>query len=354
LRNVDADFVAIFDADFIPAPDFIHKLLPYFDDVRTGLVQARWGHINQKENFLTRVQSILLDAYFSIEQDARHHAGYFLNFCGTAGIWRRTCIEDAGGWDGSVLSEDLDLSYRAQMKGWKIIYDDNVEVPAELPGGVGAFKTQQFRWTKGMAQISKKNLKQLMRTSIPVTKKIHGVFHLLSNLVFVCMFVNVLFAAPLLYFRNAVPQISILSSYMMVASLALVLLTLFYYKGATAKGNLTAKDFLKYYPLFLVVYMGMSVQNSIAIFQGFFGKESVFIRTPKSDDVIEQRIRITWINVAEITLLLYCISSIFFSIYLNDYWMMLFLLMMSYGLSLLLWPLIYSAKRSHGCVQPSL
>ncbi len=354
LQRSAAELVAIFDADFIPSPDFLYKLLPYFNDKQIGLVQARWGHINQNENFLTRVQSILLDAYFSIEQYARHHSGYFLNFCGTAGIWRRSCIEDVGGWDGSVLSEDLDLSYRAQMKGWKIVYDDNVEVPAELPGAVSAFKTQQFRWTKGMAQISKKNFKQLLNTSIPVIKKIHGIFHLLSNLVFVCMFVNVLFAAPLLYFRNEIPNIAMLSKYMMIASLALVLLTLFYYKGATAKGNLSSRDFIKYYPLFLVVYMGMSVQNTIAIFQGFLGKESEFIRTPKSDEIIQEKARLTWINMAEVALLIYCIASIFFSFYLNDFWMMLFLLMMSYGLILLLWPIVFQPKRSQGCLYPSL
>lgn len=346
LDRSNAEFVAIFDADFIPSPDFLEKLLPYFDQPTIGLVQARWGHLNHRQNFLTRVQSILLDAYFSIEQDGRYQSGYFMNFCGTAGIWRRACIEDAGGWDGKVLSEDLDLSYRAQIKGWKLVYEDSVEVPAELPGDVSAFKTQQFRWIKGMAQISRKNMKQLLDTEIAFDKKIHAIFHLLSNLVFVCMLLNVLFAAPLLYFRNELPQIAMLSKYMMIASLSLVLLTVFYYKGATSKGNFGSKDFLKYYPLFLVVYMGMSVQNTIAIFQGFFGKESVFIRTPKYNEHYEkQRTPVSWINIAEIALLLYCIGSILFSFYLDDYWMMLFLLMMSYGLAIMLWDLMYTSKK---------
>jgi cellulose synthase/poly-beta-1,6-N-acetylglucosamine synthase-like glycosyltransferase len=338
LDHSDQELVSIFDADFIPSQDFLEKLLPYFDDPAVGLVQARWSHLNRAQNFLTRVQSILLDAYFTIEQDARYHAGYFLNFCGTAGIWRRQCIEESGGWDGSVLSEDLDLSYRAQMKGWKLVYDDSVEVPAELPGAMNAFKNQQFRWTKGIAQISRKNMRNFLDTSISFDKKVHGFFHLLGNLVFVCMFTNVLFAAPLLYFKNELPQIDQLSKYMMVASLSLVLLTLVYYKGATAKGNLNTVDFLKYYPLFLTVYMGMSVQNTIAIFQGFFGKEAVFIRTPKyNNSSLIQRNPWSWVNGVEISLFVYCIGSIFFCIYLNDYWMMLLLFMMSYGLGILLW-----------------
>ncbi|HYH14490.1 MAG TPA: glycosyltransferase, partial [Flavisolibacter sp.] len=161
------ELIAIFDADFVPDPDFLKSLVPHFTDSQVGLVQARWGHLNREENHLTRIQTFLLDTHFSIEQAGRYNAGYFINFCGTAGIWRKRCIEEAGGWDGDVLSEDLDISYRAQLKGWRLVYDEETEVPAELPAVIEAFKIQQFRWTKGMAQITRKNIKALLNYPLP-------------------------------------------------------------------------------------------------------------------------------------------------------------------------------------------
>ena len=174
------DLVEIFDADFLPCSVFLEKLLPHFHDKKIGLVQARWGHENIGQNFLTRIQSYLLDMHFKIEQAGRYNAGYFMNFSGTAGIWRKECITEAGGWDSKVLSEDLDISYRAQMKGWRIIFDGEVEVPAQLPPVMEAFKIQQFRWTKGIAQIARKSLGQVLTLQLPLTKKLHSFFHLLS------------------------------------------------------------------------------------------------------------------------------------------------------------------------------
>lgn len=335
------ELIAIFDADFIPAPAFLGNLVPYFSDPKVGLAQARWAHLNGGQNFLTRIQTFLLDTHFSVEQTGRSNAGYFINFCGTAGIWRKACIEDAGGWDGDVLSEDLDLSYRAQLKGWKLVYDEDIAVPAELPSVIEAFKVQQFRWTKGMAQIFRKNLKALLQTTLPFGKKLHGVFHLLSSFVFVCLFLNAILTVPLLVFRNMYPDIMEWSKYTMITALNLVALTLFYYQGACTGGKQKAGQFFRHYPVFMVVYMGLSVQNCCAVMQGFLGSRSVFVRTPKmsssgtNNTYLEKRIN--WINVLEVVILCYFIGGIILSFYFGDYYLLLFFLMIGLGLGLIVY-----------------
>ncbi len=336
------ELIAIFDADFIPDALFLKNLVPYFSNPATGLVQARWGHINKEQNYLTRLQTFLLDTHFSIEQTGRSNAGYFINFCGTAGIWRKQCIIEAGGWDGTVLSEDLDLSYRAQLKGWKLIYDQTTEVPAELPSVIEAFKTQQFRWTKGMAQISKKLLRTLINTTLPIGKKIHGVFHLLGSFVFVCLLINAVLTVPLLLFRNLYPEFINLTKYTLFTSLNLVALTLFYYNGTRQQTGTSSPHFWRHYPLFLVVYMGLSVQNTIAVIQGFFGAPSPFIRTPKFSTASTTgsgyfQNQLTWINGLETAVLLYFLAGIGLSFYLGDYFMLLFFSMICYGLGFIIY-----------------
>jgi cellulose synthase/poly-beta-1,6-N-acetylglucosamine synthase-like glycosyltransferase len=335
------ELIAIFDADFIPGPQFIKSLVPHFSKPDIGLVQARWEHLNREQNQLTRIQTFLLDTHFSIEQTGRFEAGYFINFCGTAGIWRKGCIEEAGGWDGSVLSEDLDLSYRAQLNGWKLVYDQDIKVPAELPAAMEAFKIQQFRWTKGMAQISKKMLAKLVHSTLPVGKKLHAVFHLLGSFVFVCLFFNALMTVPLLVFRNLYPEFITLTHYSVITSLNLVVLTLFYYNGMKSTGRPDNGKFFKHFPLFMVVYMGLSVQNAVAVLQGFFGKTSVFVRTPKAAITAVQNNTylskgLNWINSLEVAVLCYFFCGICLSIYLNDYFMMLFFVMITYGLGFIL------------------
>ncbi len=336
------ELIAIFDADFVPNPDFLKSLLPHFKDRQVGLVQARWSHLNREENHLTRIQTFLLDTHFSIEQSGRSNAGYFINFCGTAGIWRKQCIEDAGGWDGNVLSEDLDISYRAQLKGWKLVYDQETEVPAELPSVIEAFKIQQFRWTKGMAQITRKNLKALLNSHLPWPKKIHGAFHLLGSFVFVCLFVNALLTLPLLIFRNLYPEFITLSHYTLFTSFNLVALTLFYYNGTHSIRSQYPVQFFKHYPLFLVIYMGMSVQNAFAVLQGFLGSQSAFVRTPKfntntANQASYLKRRINWVTLLEIAILCYFLYGIGLSLYLGDYFMMLFFIMIGCGLGYLVY-----------------
>ena len=352
------ELIAIFDADFTPAPDFLKKLVPYFSNPHIGMVQARWGHLNKEQNYLTRIQTFLLDTHFSIEQMGRYKAGYFINFCGTAGVWRKECIENAGGWDGNVLSEDLDLSYRAQLKGWKLIYDQDVDVPAELPSVIEAFKIQQFRWTKGMAQISRKNLKGVLQTTMPIGKKLHGIFHLLSSFVFVSLLINALLTVPLLIFRSLYPEFIELTRYTLFTSINLIALTIFYYHGSRSRGKESTTQFFTHYPLFLVIYMGMSVQNAFAVLQGFWGSGSVFVRTPKFQQnnmghntyLVK---KLNWINIIECILLCYFLYGIGLSIYLNDYFMMLFFVMIGYGLGFIIYQTLILVQAS-GNILPSI
>ena len=331
--------IAIFDADFTPHPQFLIQLLPSFTDEKTGLVQARWSHLNKEENILTRIQTILLDTHFSVEQLGRAHAGYFINFCGTAGIWRKQCIIDAGGWDGNVLSEDLDLSYRAQLRGWKMVYNQHIEVPAELPAVLEAFKIQQFRWTKGMAQISRKTIKNLWQAPLPAAKKWHGIFHLMGSFVFVCLFINALLTVPLLVYRSLFPEFVTLTQFSLFTTINLFALTLFYYTGTQSAAHRGKTDFFKHYPLFLVVYMGLSVQNAVAVLQGLSGSRSAFIRTPKFNNQKGGAYlskKFSWINWLELGILIYFIVGIALSVYFIDYFMLLFFLMISSGLAYIL------------------
>lgn len=333
------EFIAIFDADFRPEPGFLKELLPSFFDPTVGLVQARWGHRNREQNFLTRVQAFLLDTYFSVEQAGRNSAGYFSNFCGTAGIWRKTCVVDAGGWDGMVLSEDLDLSYRAQLKGWKIEYRQDLLVPAELPAVASAFKIQQFRWTKGIMQAFRKNGPAVWRASLPLGQKLHAFFHLSGSFVFPCLLINSLLSVPLLLLRFNFPEFVALTNISAIGGLNLFFLTIVFYHG-TKMGRQKEIGFWHYYPVFLLVYMGLSVQNTVAVVQGIAGKSSPFLRTPKSDKqhlsssaYVPQKIEA--VHFLELFLCLYFFAAILLSFYLGDYFFLLLFCLICTGLGIL-------------------
>ena len=339
LQLCNSELIAIFDADFVPRPSFLKKLVPYFSDSQTGLVQARWAHLNKHENFLTRIQTYLLDMHFKVEQAGRYNAGYLINFCGTAGIWRKACIEDAGGWDGKVLSEDLDLSYRAQLKGWRMIYDPTVEVPAELPSVMEAFKTQQFRWTKGIAQSFKKHMLAVLRSPLPGITKLHALFHLSASLVFLCLFLNALLTVPILVFRNLYPQIRDITGYTVIGALNVLSATVIYYYATRNPHRKGTVQFFTYYPLFVVVYMALSVQNAAAVLQGFFARKTAdFIRTPKGPDqlVPVKKAAHNWITRMEVLTLLYFLAGISISFYFNDFFMLLFFCLFGSGLLLIL------------------
>ncbi|MGJ8733763.1 MAG: cellulose synthase family protein, partial [Cellulophaga sp.] len=199
LISAKGDFIAIFDADFLPDSDWLKKTVIYFKDEEIGVVQTRWGHINRDYSVLTRIQAFALDAHFTLEQVGRNAKGHFINFNGTAGIWRKTCIIDAGNWEGDTLTEDLDLSYRAQLKNWKFKYLEDVETPAELPVVISAARSQQFRWNKGGAENFRKSVVSVVSAkNISFKTKFHGVMHLLNSSMFLCVFLVALLSIPML------------------------------------------------------------------------------------------------------------------------------------------------------------
>lgn len=275
LRFAKGDFIAIFDADFVPKPDFLKRTVPYFDrDGKTGCVQTRWGHLNRENSWLTRTQANGIDGHFIIEQETKSEAGLFLNFNGTAGIWRRTCVEDAGGWHHDTLTEDLDLSYRAQLRGWKIRYLPHIITPAELPEKISAFKSQQFRWAKGSIQTAKKLLRELWRSSQPLVVKVEGTIHLTHYAVHPLMIINLLLIMPLLLSSNF-----LLNIYPFFALAAIG--PLFMY--LTAMGKQEVPLLKRTINLFMLVLLGMglSLNNSRAVGEALIGKKTPFKRTPK-------------------------------------------------------------------------
>lgn len=281
LNICKGDFIAIFDADFLPKPDFLQKTIPYFIDDKVGVVQSRWTHLNENYSLLTQLQAFGLDAHFTIEQSGRNYGNHFINFNGTAGIWRKTTIIDAGGWQSDTLTEDLDLSYRAQLKHWNFIYVEDLESPAELPVTMNAIKSQQYRWTKGAAECSVKNLKRLLRADdVSFSTKIHGFYHLMNSSVFVGVLLLALLSVPVLIIVSKTP---IFAQYFRLTALfqiSWLILGLFYWVGFSKK-NLGFFEFLKRFPLFLIFMMGLSFHNSIAVLEAWIGKKTPFIRTPK-------------------------------------------------------------------------
>ena len=348
LTTAQGEFVAIFDADFRPQPDFLKALLPSFVDDTVGMVQARWAHQNRNENYLTRLQTYLLDLHFGVEQEGRCTAGYFTNFCGTAGIWRRACITDAGGWDGTVLSEDLDLSYRAQLKGWRAVYLPNVEVPAQLPAQMEGFKVQQFRWNKGMAQTARKTLISVLGTKTSLGKKLHGTFHLLGSFTFVCLFASAVLTVPLLHLRLASPLFFRLTNYTFWGSINLLAIVFLYYKS-TAPRERKWTDFLKNYSLFALVYLALSVQNTVAVLQGLSGRRSPFVRTPKfaaagASTAAYKIKRDKGLLLLETGAFFYFLYGVFLSLYKGDCFFLGIQALFCCGLALLLYPALPSIK----------
>ena len=275
-------FIAIFDADFLPQPDFLQKTLPHFSTDRTGVVQTKWGHINKHYSLFTRLQAFGLDAHFTVEQVGRKAAGSFINFNGTAGVWRKTCITDAGGWQTDMLTEDLDLSYRAQLKGWKFNFLEEVESPAELPIMMQAIKSQQFRWNKGSAECARKYLKTICFSSLPFFTKVHAFFHLLNSSVFLFLLLASVLSVPLLVVKFADPSLGFLFDLGSIFLIGFFSIVFFYWVANKQVQQANSKVyFFKTFPLFLSVSMGLSLHNAIAVIEGLLGFKSAFIRTPK-------------------------------------------------------------------------
>ncbi len=346
LKVARGEFIAIFDADFIPCTDFLLSTLPYFEDSKIGMVQTKWGHLNRNYSLLTRLQAFALDAHFSVEQIGRNSNGVFMNFNGTAGIWRKECINTSGGWQHDTLTEDLDLSYRAQMEGWQLQYSEDIVCPAELPVTMNALKTQQFRWMKGGAENFRKNyLKVLKNKNINRKTKLHGFFHLLNSSVFLFVLFCAVLSVPVLVVKNLRPEYEYLFQMSSLFLVSMIIVMIFYwtsfnknYKG----GKMTIIKFPVYFILFLGFSMGLSFHNSIAVIEGHLGKKSSFVRTPKFNILSKSdswkgnkynKRSFSLINFIEFLLAIYFISAIALSFYYGDYTMLPLHLILAFGYS---------------------
>jgi len=285
LKTAKGTFVAIFDADFLPDSDWLQKTVPYFKRSDIGVVQTRWGHINRDYSLLTQIQAFALDAHFTLEQVGRNSKGHFINFNGTAGLWRKSCIIDAGNWEGDTLTEDLDLSYRAQLKDWKFKYLLDVVTPAELPVAISAARSQQFRWNKGGAENFRKMFKRILKADhISFKTKLHATLHLLNSTMFLNVFIVGVLSIPMLYLKNYYKDLRlyfIAMSFFVISTLIFFICYWFMYKQTKGGG---IKGFANYFVLFFKFFsvaMGFSLHNTIAVSEGHMGKKSEFIRTPK-------------------------------------------------------------------------
>ncbi len=283
LRRARGELIVVFDADFVPGPDFLRSMVPYFSDPRVGMVQARWGHLNRDRSLLTVAQAVMLDAHFLVEHEARMRSGLFFNFNGTAGVWRRTCIESAGGWRHDTLTEDLDLSYRAQLEGWRFLLAPHVVAPAELPAEVRALQSQQRRWAKGSIQTARKLLPKVWRSGLPVRIKLEAVFHLTGNLAYPLVLLSGLLLLPVIALQSTLSPGAAAAVDLVAISVGLIPVFLFLASGqiaAGARGWRIVRDVMAV----LVVGAGLSVNNSLAVLQGFQRRVGDWERTPKTGE----------------------------------------------------------------------
>jgi cellulose synthase/poly-beta-1,6-N-acetylglucosamine synthase-like glycosyltransferase len=285
MKTATGEFVAVFDADFVPPPDLLQRSIHHFTNPELGMAQLRWAHLNRHDSLLTEIQAMYLDGHFVVEQSARATSGRWFNFNGTAGIWRRTCIEDAGGWQHDTLTEDTDLSYRAQMKGWRFHYLPTVTCPAEVPPTISAFLTQQHRWNKGLIQTAIKLMPSIARSSAPLKTKIEAWFHLTSPLVHLAIVLLALLAAPILLLPWRPPEVELNGGIAFGIGAALLILgTLaactFYVASQWAQG-MSFWQTVARLPALMSLGIGISLTNARAVIEAVLGRQSPFLRTPK-------------------------------------------------------------------------
>jgi len=346
LTTAKGEFIAIFDADFLPESDWLSKTVPYFKNGNVGVVQTRWGHLNRNHSLLTKIQAFALDAHFTLEQVGRNSKSHFINFNGTAGIWRKSCIIDAGNWESDTLTEDLDLSYRAQLKKWQFIYLEDVVTPAELPAILSAARTQQFRWNKGGAEnFSKMRNRVITSKSISTKTKIHGLLHLLNSSMFLCIFCMAVLSVPTLFIKNHFIHLSVYFNIMIFFIVTSIIFFICYWNTYKIIKGGGFKNFVNYIGLFFTFYsiaMGFSFQNSIAVLEGLLGKKSEFIRTPKFNietlkdkwkDNIYISKKISKYTIFEGLLMLYFLFGLYYGFKLNDFALYPIHLMLFFGFS---------------------
>jgi len=342
LKHAKGELIAIFDADFVPNPDFLKNTLKYFTNSKIGMVQTRWEHLNEDYSILTRIQALALNGHFVMEQPIRNRAGFFINFNGTGGVWRKNCIEDAGNWHDDTITEDLDLSYRAQLNGWKFIYLRDITTPAELPAKMNALKAQQFRWTKGAIETAKKLLPQVWKAKLPLRVKLQSTFHLSNNIVFPFILIAGILNVPLIFIKNSGPY-SIFFNFMSVFVIAFLSSFLFYLLAQKDVYSDWRKK-IALFPIFMAGSMGFAVNNSRAVFEGLMDRKSEFVRTPKfrlvkkSDSIVSNSSYLSAFKFdstifVEVVLSFYCLIGVFASIYFMEIAALPFQLMFFIGFS---------------------
>ncbi|QRK04038.1 glycosyltransferase family 2 protein [Archangium violaceum] len=281
LKTAKGEYVAVFDADFVPTPDFLLRTVPFFADPNVGMVQVRWGHLNREFSILTQAQSIFLDGHFIIEHTARNRSGCFFNFNGTAGIWRRVTISDAGGWQHDTLTEDLDLSYRAQVKGWQFIFLPEVISPAEVPVEMNAFKSQQHRWAKGSIQTARKLLPMILKSDLPFAVKREAFFHLTNNMAYLLMVVlsALMPLSMVVRFQHGLYGTLFLDLPFFLSATASVCA---FYVAAQREQGAKGWARFKYLPFLMSLGIGLAINNARAVLEALLGQQSGFTRTPKT------------------------------------------------------------------------
>jgi cellulose synthase/poly-beta-1,6-N-acetylglucosamine synthase-like glycosyltransferase len=339
MQHATGEFIAIFDADFIPPPEFLLRSIHHFTDPRVGMVQARWGHINQDYSLLTRIQSILLDGHFVLEHGGRNRAGHFFNFNGTAGVWRRTAIIDAGGWQHDTLTEDLDLSYRAQLRGWRFHFVPDLIAPAEVPVEMNAFKTQQHRWAKGSIQTCLKLLPRILQSPQPFGVKAEAFFHLTANFNYVLMVLLSILMFPSMVIRYNMGWYEMLLIDIPLFFAATMSVANFYMvcQREIYKDQWVAR--LKYLPFLMSIGIGLAVNNARAVVEALSGQQTEFARTPKyriehdSDEWIGKKYRQAGLvqPIIELSLGLYFTFTVFYALSNRIYGTLPFLILFQIG-----------------------
>jgi len=360
MDRVESDFIAIFDADFIPDPDFLQKTMPYFQNEQIGVVQTRWGHINKSYSILTELQAFGLNGHFAIEQGGRNAAGHFINFNGTGGIWRKKCIEEAGGWEHDTLTEDLDLSYRAQIKGWKFQYLEDVIAPAELPITMSALKGQQHRWMKGGAECFIKMWRRLLTAKdVKFMDRVHGLSHLFNSSVFLFILIISLLSLVVLHVKDSFSDLNYILQYMGIFIISTVFLMYYYWNAYRDKTEHKFKSFIQFvgrFFQFLVVSMGLSLSNTVAVLEGYMGIKSSFVRTPKFNVAKKNEFKgnkydkksLSIINILEgILMVTFGFTAVNRAIY-GDLGMLPFHLMLSIGYGVIFFSTLKEVRASNG------
>ncbi|MGE3840753.1 MAG: cellulose synthase family protein [Vicinamibacterales bacterium] len=339
MKVAAGEFIAIFDADFIPPPDFLRRTLPQFVEPRVGMVQARWGHINQDYSLLTKIQAILLDAHFVLEHGGRNRSGAFFNFNGTAGIWRRDAIVDAGGWEHDTLTEDLDLSYRAQLRGWRFVFVPDLVSPAEVPVEMNAFKSQQHRWAKGSIQTSLKLLPRILAAPLPLGVKVEAFFHLTANFNYLLMVVLSALMFPAMYVRYNMGMYEMLLIDVPFFIAATWSVAYFYMACQRELYPTSWTTRLKFLPLLMSIGIGLAVNNARAVIEALMGKQTEFARTPKygierqSDDWADKKYKQSMAvqPLIEVGLGLYFTFTVFYALANGIYGSLPFLVLFQVG-----------------------